>query len=126
MDLDVFGLNAEMSAEENRLIKKRDLRNLLTSYADEADVFTEIVQNAVDAIRIAKDTRLYDTKEPKITIYIGRRESESHYFAVQDNGIGMSREVVRWTRLMRQFGGLAKVDRVGFYAANCSVICAVA
>ena len=33
---------------------------------------------------------------------------------------------VRWTRLMRQFGGLAKVDRVGFYAANCSVICTVA
>jgi hypothetical protein len=32
---------------------------------------------------------------------------------------------VRWTRLVRQFGGLAKVDRVGFYAANCSVICAV-
>ena len=33
---------------------------------------------------------------------------------------------VRWTRLVRQLGGLAKVDRVGFYAANCSVICAVA
>lgn len=33
---------------------------------------------------------------------------------------------VRWTRLVRQFGGLAKVDRVRFYAANCSVISAIA
>lgn len=33
---------------------------------------------------------------------------------------------VRWTRLVRQFGGLAKVDRVGFYAANFSVISTVA
>ena len=33
---------------------------------------------------------------------------------------------LRWSRLVRQFGGLAKVDRVRFYAANCSVICAVA
>ncbi|WP_416193488.1 hypothetical protein [Nitrobacter sp. TKz-YC01] len=33
---------------------------------------------------------------------------------------------LRWTRLVRQFGGLAKVDRVRFYAANCSVISAIA
>ncbi|YBW37785.1 hypothetical protein ACMYR2_0275 [Nitrobacter sp. TKz-YC01] len=36
------------------------------------------------------------------------------------------RVAVRWTRLVRQFGGLAKVDRVRFYAANCSVISAIA
>lgn len=34
--------------------------------------------------------------------------------------------VLRWSRLVRQLGGLAKVDRVGFYAANCSVISVVA
>src|SRR5690606_10318117 len=28
---------------------------------------------------------------------------------------------VRWSRLVRQFGGLAKVDRIGFYAANFSI-----
>ena len=33
---------------------------------------------------------------------------------------------LRWTRLLRQFGGLAKVDQVGFYAASCSIISAVA
>jgi len=38
---------------------------------------------------------------------------------------------VRWCRLMRQFGmrqfgGLAKVDRVRFCAASCSVISAIA
>jgi hypothetical protein len=30
------------------------------------------------------------------------------------------------SRLVRQFCGLAKVDRIGFYAANCSIISAVA
>lgn len=39
---------------------------------------------------------------------------------------GDKRRRVRWTRLVRQSGGLAKVDRVGFYAANCSVISAIA
>lgn len=81
-----------MTPDENRIVKKRDLRNLLTSYADEADVFTEIVQNALDAIRTAFDTGLYQGKSPKLTIFLGRRSNESHYFAVQDNGIGMSPE----------------------------------
>ncbi len=40
-------------------------------------------------------------------------------------GFGTS-GALRWTRLVRQFGGLAKVDRVGFYAANFSIISAVA
>jgi hypothetical protein len=33
---------------------------------------------------------------------------------------------LRWTHLLRKFGGLAKVDLVCFYAANCSVIPAIA
>jgi hypothetical protein len=33
---------------------------------------------------------------------------------------------LRWTRSMRPFGGLAKVDQGCFYAANCSVISAIA
>ncbi|WP_210164042.1 ATP-binding protein [Mesorhizobium sp. L2C084A000] len=81
-----------MSPDENRLVKKRDLRNLLTSYADEADVFTEIIQNALDAIRTASEIGIYKDESPKITIFLGRRNNESHYFAVQDNGIGMSPE----------------------------------
>jgi hypothetical protein len=40
--------------------------------------------------------------------------------------LGTWRFVLRWCRLMRQFGGLAKVDRVRFYAASRSVIFAVA
>ena len=32
----------------------------------------------------------------------------------------------RWSRPVRQPGGLAKVDRDCFYAASCSVISAVA
>ena len=40
--------------------------------------------------------------------------------------LAIAGDAVRWSRLVRQFGGLAKVDRVGFYAASRSVICAVA
>ena len=32
----------------------------------------------------------------------------------------------KWSRQVRQFGGLAKVDPGCFYAASCSVISAVA
>lgn len=42
------------------------------------------------------------------------------------HGYGPPFRKLRWTRLVRQLGGLAKVDRVCFYAANCSVISAVA
>ena len=44
----------------------------------------------------------------------------------QGRSLDGTRGPVRWSRLVRQFGGLAKVDRVGFYAASRSVICAVA
>jgi hypothetical protein len=34
--------------------------------------------------------------------------------------------LLRWTRAVRHLGDSAKVDRVSFYAANCSIISAVA
>ena len=62
-----------------------------------------------------------------------------YYFCMQGSGVderGCSTqqticymscrsEALRWSRLVRQFGGLAKVDRVRFYAAICSVISCV-
>lgn len=44
----------------------------------------------------------------------------------QETGRVIMHNSLRWTRLLRQFGGLAKVDQVGFYAASCSIISAVA
>jgi hypothetical protein len=92
--LDLFGFTYQASSEEVRKLRKRELRNLLTSYADEADVFAEIVQNAVDAITTARSDGLYsDEKRPELTIGFGRRASDRHYFFVSENGVGMSAEV---------------------------------
>jgi len=96
MNLNLFGLNdAEVfSLDEKKAMAKRKLKNLLTSYADEADVFTEIIQNAMDAITQAIDKGLYKDGEerPKLIVVLGRREGETghHYLYVGDNGIGMS------------------------------------
>ncbi len=88
----IFGLNDNLSAEEARASKKLLLKDLLSSYADEADIFAEIVQNAFDAVREAWNLKYYDEIEPKLTIYIGKREDGAHYFGVSDNGTGMSPE----------------------------------
>lgn len=94
--LDIFGLTTNLSQGEAQEIRKRELRNLLTSYADEADVVVEIVQNAVDAIRAAHTDGLFASTEtsPELTIVIGRRSGgDPHYLLVTENGIGMGPEL---------------------------------
>lgn len=89
--MNVFGLNEQLTSEEAKKLRKNDLKNLLTSYADEADVFSEILQNAFDATLTAISSKKYTSKEqPLIKIFIGRRQNDTHYFAVNDNGIGMN------------------------------------
>lgn len=49
----------------------------------------------------------------------------SHLVAICLKGVDGKQvlgSILRWTRQVRQFSGLAKVDLVGFYAANCSVM----
>lgn len=93
--MNVFGLNEQLTSDEAKRLRKNDLKNLLTSYADEADVFAEILQNAFDAIGSAIRQDYYTQgTNPEILIFIGRRSNDTHYFSVFDNGIGMSPEVV--------------------------------
>ena len=74
-----FGMAHSTSPEEVQRFRKRELRNLLTSYADEADVFAEVIQNAWDAVRSAVAQGLYSgTDSPRITIVIGRRSGGDH------------------------------------------------
>lgn len=96
---DLFGIKQTASPQELVALRKRELRNLLTSYADEADVFSEIIQNAFDAILAAQSQRLYsDPSDPRLDIVIGRRSGDSHYLLVCDNGVGMTPEIaVRFT-----------------------------
>lgn len=92
--IDLFGMAQTASREARLAIRKRELRNLLTSYADEADVFAETIQNAFDAILTARNRRLYgDTSGPRLDIVIGRRSGDPHYLLVCDNGVGMPPEI---------------------------------
>ncbi|MGP2492646.1 ATP-binding protein [Mesorhizobium sp. PUT5] len=76
--------------------------------------------------------RLSSAKLGSILLLITKHRSEDYVAALIDwrmfenPYVNLSDVAVRWTRLVRQFGGLAKVDRVGFYAANFSIISAVA
>lgn len=92
---DVYGLNQTFSKEEYTSLRKVNLNGLLNSYADEADVFSEIIQNAFDTIQICHSKGKYsDSNPPVIRIFIGRRSNDTHYFAVNDNGLGMDSETM--------------------------------
>ena len=94
--IDLFGMEPNMSPEELLSLRKRELRNLLTSYADEADVFAEIIQNAFDAIATAHNRRMYHQSSPaRLDIVIGRRSGDPHYLLVCDNGVGMSPDIAK-------------------------------
>ena len=94
--IDLFGMAHTASEEELLSIRKRELRNLLTSYADEADVFSEIIQNAFDAVDAAHRRRIYhQSSGARLDIVIGRRSGDPHYLLVCDNGLGMSPEIAR-------------------------------
>ena len=92
--IDLFGMDQTASPEELLELRKRELRNLLTSYADEADVFCETIQNAFDAVTTARTRGLYQSSPPpRLDIVIGRRADDPHYLLVCDNGVGMSKTV---------------------------------
>lgn len=89
-----FGLSETLDADEIREIRKRELSNLLTSYADEADVFSEMIQNGFDAVMLAKAKGQFaEGTAPRLDIFIGRRSGDEHYFAVVDNGVGMDPDI---------------------------------
>ncbi len=93
---DLFGLEQELTPAEQTALRKRDLRNLLTSYADEADVFAEVIQNAVDAVITAHNRGLYGSgSSPTIDIVMGMPSDDPHYLHIYDNGIGMAPDVAQ-------------------------------
>ncbi len=87
-----MGLAALQDDEQLELIR-RDLLNLTTSYADEADIFTELIQNAIDAISLQLSDKA-NGSGGELLVVIGRRRQNAHYIYVQDNGCGMSEEIV--------------------------------
>jgi len=92
---DVYGLNSNISKDEYMQLRKVNLNGLLNSYADEADVFCEIIQNAFDTIQICLGQQKYEAGvTPTIKIFIGKRANDTHYLAVNDNGLGMDAEMM--------------------------------
>lgn len=95
MNLNLFGMD-DLGAVDRSEIARRQLNNLLTSYADEADLFNEVVQNALDSVISAEEKGFYSEDEfPLITIVIGRRPESFHYLFVGDNGTGMSPDIAK-------------------------------
>src|SRR5690242_10468203 len=81
------------TAEISRYIedsRKRDVLNILRSYTGFLDVFSEALQNAIDAceLRLRSDGETY---KPKIWITIDIPNGILHFI---DNGIGMSTEQI--------------------------------
>jgi len=66
--------------------KKREIRNILKSYVGIFDSFSELIQNAMDAVdkRAAKED---DSYEKKLRIEINLKEN---HFTIIDNGVGFN------------------------------------
>lgn len=118
--MDVFGID-DVELVDRTEVARRNLKNLLTSYADEADVFTESLQNAVDAITSAKSEGMYrDGELPRITVVLGRPIDRQHYIYVADNGVGMSSEVAKRITVPGFSHGKAKGKSVGYKGVGAS------
>ncbi|OZB63611.1 MAG: hypothetical protein B7X39_18975 [Lysobacterales bacterium 14-68-21] len=128
MAIDVFGMSHSTSPEEVQRFRKRELRNLLTSYADEADVFAEVIQNAWDALRSAVAQGMYaGADSPRITIVIGRRAGgDPHYLLVRDNGTGMQPSVATKFTAPGFTHGKALGRSVGYKGVGASFLFAAA
>jgi hypothetical protein len=119
-NMNLFGLN-DVSENERREIARRSLNNLLTSYADEADVFTEIIQNAFDAVLAARYKNLYRGGEsPRLAVVIGRRTQGHHYMFISDNGVGMSPEVIGKITVPGYSNGKKKGKTLGYKGVGAS------
>jgi hypothetical protein len=118
-DIDVFGAGVLDEGDRQQLVRSH-LTNLITSYADEADVFTELIQNAVDAVY-----RMPPGESPLITVAIGRRSSGSHYLYVQDNGTGMAPETAERLCIPGYSTHKVRGQTIGYKGVGASYVAAV-
>lgn len=120
MGAEIFGMGSLSEAHQKELIRKH-LVNLTTSYSDESDIFTEIIQNAVDAIT----ARGSATEPGELTIVIGRRKGNAHYLYVQDNGVGMNSQLVDKVFIPGFSSGKRQGQSIGYKGVGMSYVVAV-
>ena len=83
-------LELDLTADAIDAAKKREIKNILNSYTGWFDPFSELIQNALDALesRIA----VGDDFTPKLWIRIDLKDQS---LSVTDNGIGFSKDEFR-------------------------------
>lgn len=121
MGAEIFGMSQLDEAHQKELIRKH-LENLTTSYSDESDIFTEIIQNAVDAVT-SRSTSV--TGPGELTIVVGRRKGNAHYLYVQDNGVGMSPQLVDKVFIPGFSSGKRQGRSIGYKGVGMSYVVAV-
>lgn len=72
--------------------KKRQIRNILKSYVGAYDPFSELIQNAMDAVDLRESRLKEEHYEKKISITVNLKENT---FSVTDNGIAFNEEEFR-------------------------------
>jgi hypothetical protein len=72
--------------------RKRDVQNILKSYTGTFDLFSELLQNSLDAVQ-TRQQREDASYEPTIWIYI---DMPDRIGRVTDNGVGMSEEQIKY------------------------------
>lgn len=72
--------------------KRRQIKNILKSYVGEYDPFSELIQNAMDAVDLRASKLLEEHYEKKISITI---DLQTNLFSVTDNGIGFGEDEFR-------------------------------
>jgi hypothetical protein len=120
--VDLFGANALDQSQQKDLIRQL-LANLISSYADEADIFTELIQNAHDAVTLRR------AEEPgysgTVTIVVGRRTSGDDYLYVQDDGVGMTQDVAEKVFIPGYTANKKRGHTVGYKGVGMSYVVAV-
>lgn len=121
MGAEIFGMASLDETHQKELIRKH-LVNLTTSYSDESDIFTEIIQNAIDAVTSRAATT---TEQGQLTIVIGRRKTNAHYIYVQDNGVGMQSTLVDKVFIPGFSSGKRQGQSIGYKGVGMSYVVAV-
>ena len=79
-----FGIQRQLTSDELWDLEHKRINNLRDSYSDPVDLYTELIQNAFDAVQLAD--------QPGIIKIELNTNKTNPYFIISDNGIGMNAE----------------------------------
>jgi molecular chaperone HtpG len=86
--INIAGIQAMPKPIEEDVVVGKDILDLLTGsmYVDPLNVYREYIQNAADAIDLAKDAEFKFESEPSIQIFI---DNQNRNIRIRDNGISI-------------------------------------